>query len=340
MFDFRKFEYFQILILFLPLLTDAAGYDKISYYGPVSYHHNRERELEKRFEERCAKFAESVYELSPDPVLLIGAKPKKRDTCAINSRPTIVGGELASAREFPHMALIGYGDYPIKWRCAGSLISDRWVISAAHCTVTPDNLVAKYVLLGDLNVTSKIDDLKQMANPKIYQIVGHRNHPGYKKPLVYNDIALYKLNQTVEFDRFVRPICLHAETSVQNRTALASGWGATSYKGKASSHLLKVGLDIVDNEECNNAYPRTDHSIRRYLRAGINDSIQVCAGAAGKDTCQGDSGGPLQQALQTPYCMYTLIGLTSVGNKCAAGAPGVYTRIRPYLSWIESTASF
>ncbi|CAB0001554.1 unnamed protein product [Nesidiocoris tenuis] len=186
---------------------------------------------------RCAKFAESVYELSPDPVLLIGAKPKKRDTCAINSRPTIVGGELASAREFPHMALIGYGDYPIKWRCAGSLISDRWVISAAHCTVTPDNLVAKYVLLGDLNVTSKIDDLKQMANPKIYQIVGHRNHPGYKKPL-------------------------------------------------------------------------------------------------------GDSGGPLQQALQTPYCMYTLIGLTSVGNKCAAGAPGVYTRIRPYLSWIESTASF
>ncbi|BES99033.1 Tryp_SPc [Nesidiocoris tenuis] len=335
--DWRKFGKFCLLALCLPLMTSAAAHDRIRHRSARNHHYNHDNELEKRFEERCAKYAENVYQLSPDPVLLLGAKPKKQDTCGIISQPTIVGGELASAREFPHMALIGYGDYPIRWRCAGSLINERWVISAAHCTVTADNLVAKYVLLGDLNVTSNIDERQHKAEPKIYQIVGHRNHPDYKKPLVYNDIALYKLNQTVEFNRFVRPICLHGGTSVQDGTALASGWGATENRN-FSPHLLKVGLDLTDNEKCNKAYSQNDYQIRKHFRAGINESVQICASGVGKDTCKGDSGGPLQQVLKTPYCMYSLIGVTSVGLKCAEAAPGVYTRVRHYLNWIESTA--
>lgn len=51
---------------------------------------------------------------------------------------------------------------------------------------------------------------------------------------------------------------------------------------------------------------------------------------------QGDSGGPLQIKLKYPYCMYSVIGVTSFGRKCGVQVPGVYTRVSNYVPWIES----
>ncbi|KAF6200345.1 hypothetical protein GE061_006648 [Apolygus lucorum] len=94
--------------------------------------------VEERMEERCRQYAERVFETEEDPILLPGALPKKRDTCGISTQTTIVGGEKASPREFPHMALVGYrGRTKTIWGCGGSLISEEWVVSAAHCIATP-----------------------------------------------------------------------------------------------------------------------------------------------------------------------------------------------------------
>ena len=53
----------------------------------------------------------------------------------------------------------------------------------------------------------------------------------------------------------------------------------------------------------------------------------------GIDSCQGDSGGPL-----TCYVdgVWTVTGIVSHGDKCAdASSPGVYTRVKYYLKWIQ-----
>lgn len=52
---------------------------------------------------------------------------------------SVVGGEDATAREFPHMAALGYGDQNnIQWNCGGTLISEQHVVTAAHCVFSKD----------------------------------------------------------------------------------------------------------------------------------------------------------------------------------------------------------
>lgn len=62
--------------------------------------------------------------------------------CALQSKTLVSGGEEAAPREFPHMALIGYGNTAnIAWSCGGSLISEGFVLTAAHCVKTEAWLV-------------------------------------------------------------------------------------------------------------------------------------------------------------------------------------------------------
>lgn len=48
--------------------------------------------------------------------------------------PLIIGGTKVDRTEFPHMASIGFGQSnDLAYLCGGSLISENFVLSAAHC---------------------------------------------------------------------------------------------------------------------------------------------------------------------------------------------------------------
>ncbi|KAG8241718.1 serine-type endopeptidase activity protein [Homalodisca vitripennis] len=292
----------------------------------------RQPERGGKSKEMCKKYAESVYIILPDP---IGSGTFKYDTCAV-VEPLITNGKDAEAREYPHMALIGYGNKnSISWLCGGSLISERYILSAAHCTDSGSKGLARWARLGDYNIQSKRDDQSGLAQSVEYEIIERINHPEYRSSSVYYDIALYKLKRNVDFTEYIRPICLQTEHQFPKTYAIATGWGRTEWGGRGSDVLQKVNLTITPRKECSDAF-RT--AIGEKLRNGIQDASQMCAGdvANGRDTCQGDSGGPLQLRLKDPYCMYSQIGITSFGAKCAGNKPGVYTRVSNFVPWIES----
>ncbi|XP_014219961.1 venom protease-like [Copidosoma floridanum] len=238
----------------------------------------------------------------------------------------IVGGTKAEPKEFPHMAAIGYDEEnsdSIRWNCGGALISDSWVLTAAHCTYAFPWGYAKYVRVGDLNLESEDDDAKPQERNVFLRI----RHPDYKRPDQYNDIALLKMDRPVTFDAYVRPACLSLNPNIPpGEKTIVAGWGITDWTNeKGSPDLMKVQVPIVDYETCNKYY------------GTINSESQLCAGEDGKDACQGDSGGPLMVKSDSYKCMYDIVGVTSFGKLCGSVIPGIYTNVNHYLDWIEDT---
>lgn len=82
----------------------------------------------------CHEYGKSAFEVttlfSPD-----GEENQvKQDKCGFKVSELIVNGDKASIREFPHQALIGYGEDPdVKYLCGGSLVSEKYVLTAGHC---------------------------------------------------------------------------------------------------------------------------------------------------------------------------------------------------------------
>ena len=85
----------------------------------------------------CHEYQAAVYDRISVISLVAGAERQQIniDKCGHNAVPLIVGGNLASPREFPHSALIGFDTNTnnIIWACGGTLISDRYVLTAGHC---------------------------------------------------------------------------------------------------------------------------------------------------------------------------------------------------------------
>jgi len=225
--------------------------------------------------------------------------------------PRIVGGQDASPGSWPWQASISDRGLYI---CSGSLISDQWVLTAAHCITGSPNIE---IHLGRHNQSGpNPNEMARNVNMSI-------RHPEYDSFTSDHDIGLMKLSSPVNFTDYIQPICLASMNSTfhAGTTSWAAGWGFTQPRSFPDI-LQEVDLKIVGNNECqcNLSFPITEN--------------MMCAGggAGGKDTCQGDSGG----ALLTKMGSYWVQGgVTSFGFGCARRySPGAYARVSQYQTWI------
>lgn len=134
-----------------------------------------------------------------------------------STTPLIVGGTVTKPGEFPHMAALGYREFgKPKFICGGSLISERYVLTAAHCK--PERNPPTFVRLSDQNLVTKTDRIQDI-DVNIERFIVHENYGQLKF-----DIGLIRLAHDVDFTETLRPACLWQTTEIEsNGTVLAAG---------------------------------------------------------------------------------------------------------------------
>uniref|UniRef100_A0A2M4ANB5 Putative trypsin-like serine protease n=1 Tax=Anopheles triannulatus TaxID=58253 RepID=A0A2M4ANB5_9DIPT len=241
---------------------------------------------------------------------------------------------------YPWMALLEYaveGEREKQTLCHGTLISERYVLTAGHCiTQLPKRYRLTTVRLGDYDIkTSRdcasVNGEEECAPPvQTMRIESAIVHTGFNTPKYANDIALIRLrDRAVISQSNVQPICLPVSNELRSfkpTTYTLTAWPI------GGSVLGRADRQVVDSVECQANYTRYSITLEKTFR-------QICLkqDQSGGARCTfPKSAAPLQTIQQlNGDNRYVMHGLLSYGPKdCTQAYPDVYTYIGPYMEWI------
>lgn len=220
--------------------------------------------------------------------------------------------------QFPFYALLRVTSQipggPPELICGGSLINNRFILTAAHCLY---KAVKVQVDLGSLEMDNVNEEGRKSYSAGEQQMFVH---PNYDHSTLREDIALIDLVETVTFSNVIQPVSLPTECIVGvNENFIAIGNGYYNDNNELPPILQYTRLVSTPFNVCKEMYPF------------IGDNRVFCAnGLNGQSICKGDSGGPLIHALKG-----TLFGVTSFHNVQGCGIPPQgFTNVINYMSWI------
>lgn len=273
--------------------------------------------------------ADANFALGPHDraVLHLEANRIEKERDLISPRPYIVGGERVNGHRFPYFSSLYQefeGDnYHV---CGGALISDSYVLTAAHCAKHAHRArIGAYTELSDPS-----NDNRPFHDTEVIKAVTHPDFYSDSKDRLHYDFALLKLREPVT-DPYLLQSAMNLERVIEVDEQLKNGeirnavttigLGRLHESGPLPKFLQEVELKYVDNDIC-----------KRYF--GDVPEVMMCAKEDHQDACTGDSGGPLIVKGNTPN-EDVQVGIVSWGSGCATTFPGVYSRISRVGPWIK-----
>uniref|UniRef100_A0A240PM40 Peptidase S1 domain-containing protein n=1 Tax=Anopheles epiroticus TaxID=199890 RepID=A0A240PM40_9DIPT len=242
-------------------------------------------------------------------LLVVGAAKLPKLVLDDNYVNRVVGGEVAKNGSAPYQVSLqvsGWGH-----NCGGSLLNNRWVLTAAHCLVGTDPS-EMLVLVG----TNSLKEGGELL--KVDKLVYHSR---YNRPQFANDIGLVRLESPVKFSELVQSVEYSEKEVPANVTVRLTGWGRTSTNGNVPTLLQSLNVVTLSNEDCNT----------KAGDPGYTDVGHLCTlTKRGEGACNGDSGGPLVYDGK-------LVGVVNFGVPCGLGYPDGFARVSYYHDWVRTT---
>lgn len=200
----------------------------------------------------------------------------------------LIAGQEAPAETWPWVAAIGYfSNGEPQFNCAGTLISDRHILTSAQC-VTPD---MSFVKLGTLNINST-----EGTNVPIEKGLIHGD---YNSNTLQNDIAIIVLTEKLTFTDAIRPICLPINKELQEKefsgyTPFTAGWRTNRRNTTRTESVLRhFQTTIFSNSECK----------ARYINLFPVDDKFICAGNTNEPFLAGIGGSLMYPEVNIFYSL-------------------------------------
>ncbi|XP_050458389.1 chymotrypsinogen B-like [Cataglyphis hispanica] len=238
----------------------------------------------------------------------------------------VTGGSEAPEASYPYIVSLQWNINNVHYHfCAGSILNNQWILTAAHC-------LHEIFLVGINNVVVKAGKHNIQiveSTEQIVQIEQIFKHEKYLSSYTFYDIGLIKLKNPLKFTKEIQAIELSQAENESIKTAYLCGWGLILSDNVLSDpdKLQHIKLTYIDHKICN-------LFVKIRLGYSLVDETNICTGPSTNriSACNGDSGGPLITYYgQKPV----LIGIISWIIPPCGTSPTVYTKVSKFNAWIK-----
>nr|AYI57640.1 hypothetical protein [Ampulex compressa] len=249
--------------------------------------------------------------------------------------PLIAGGIEAYPGQWPWLVAIFIVRIEFEFQCGGTLLTNRHILTAAHCCKRDSIDVPPSAMLVSLG-RYRLRDWKEKGSVN-REVAEYRYHPDYEgRANADSDLAIIILRESVQYSRAIKPICLWAGSSdlsnVIGKSGYVVGWGRDELGNPYVQEPRMIKLPIVSQNECIwSEYSFAKFTSNRTFCAGLKD---------GSGPCNGDSGSGF--VIHDPNTgRYHLRGVVSRSlldddtMSCDLTQYVIYVDVAKHLDWIR-----
>jgi hypothetical protein len=245
--------------------------------------------------------------------------------------PQIIGGSMTPVKTA--VAIFIQIGFTKDYQCAGTLISDNIVITAAHCmkgvgsdlnaVIEKENMV---IVAGESNLRPYFRGESRLSVERgVKSVKIHPNFHAVPGKEYHWDMALLELDESIEMksnpniEAAVLPPPAIRHTGKEIRVG---GWGKTGGWSQGSADHFAIDMTVKDGQECLEIFSESEFFTDRMF----------CSGRIGMTTCDGDSGaGAIFKGWGQGVPI--ILRVVSFGKTLCTTATG-YLKIERALDWI------